>query len=52
MGHHVDRKAIDGDRDVGAVIRVEAAQEDLFGFAATGVLCDDETGCQPEQLLR
>ncbi len=44
VGSHVDGHAIDGDEKVGAVVEVESAEEILGGFAASGVLGDDDAG--------
>ena len=33
MAGHVDRHAVDADRQVGAVIEIKAAQEILVGFS-------------------
>ncbi len=41
---HVDRHAVDADREIGAVIEVEAPQEILVGLAAAGMLRDDDAG--------
>ena len=38
MGAHVDRHVVDGDREIGAVIEIVAAQKILVGFALAGVL--------------
>ena len=39
------------DGHIGAVVGVEAAQEDLFGFAAAGVLGNDEARHQLQHLM-
>ena len=44
MGRHVDGHAVDPDREIGAVVKVEAAQEILVGLALAGVLGDDQAG--------
>jgi hypothetical protein len=41
---HVHRHPIDGDREIGAMIEIEAAQEVLVGFALATVLCHHEAG--------
>ena len=46
----VDGQIVDEQRDVGAVIGVEAAQEVLLGLAAALVLADDEARDQPQDL--
>ena len=43
MGAHIERHAVEIEREVGAVIEVEAAQEILVGFAVAAVLRDDKT---------
>ena len=40
---HIDRNAINVDSDVGAVVGIKAAQEDLLGFAAASVLGNDQS---------
>ena len=42
MGRHVDGHAVDADREIRAVIEVEAAQEILVGFTLAGMLGDDQ----------
>ena len=42
MGSHVQRHIIERQREISAVIKVEAAQEILIGLAAAGVLGRDE----------
>ena len=44
VADHVDRQAVDADRQVGAVIEVEAAQVILVGLAAARMLADDDAG--------
>lgn len=44
MGRLVDRHAAHGDREVGAVVEVEAAEEVLVRLAAARVLRGDRTG--------
>jgi hypothetical protein len=38
MGAHVDGHVVDGDREIGAVVEIEAAQEILIGFTLAAVL--------------
>ena len=40
----VDGQAVDAEGEVGAVVEVEAAEEILVGFAAAGMLRDDDSG--------
>src|SRR5262249_44035343 len=47
----VDRRSVDEERHVGAVIRVEAAQEQLVRLAATLVLRDHQAGYDPEDVF-
>src|SRR5690606_33940181 len=49
VGAGVGGHAVHGDGEVGAVVDVEAAEEVLVGFAAAGVLGDDEPGDDFEQ---
>ena len=42
VGAHVDRHVVDGDRQVGAVVEIVAAQEILVGFALAAVLRHDQ----------
>ena len=49
MGAHVDRHVVDGDREVGAVVEIVAAQEVLVGFALAAVLGDDQARRRFEQ---
>jgi len=44
MGAHVHRHVVDGDREVGAVVEIEAAQKILVGLAVAAVLGDDQAG--------
>ena len=44
VGAHVDRKVVDRDREIGAVIEIEAAQKILVGFALAAMLGDDKPG--------
>ena len=48
---HVDRHAVHGDGYIGAVVRIEAAQKDLFGLATTRVLRRHEARHEPQQIL-
>ena len=50
MGRHVDGHAVDPDREIGAVVEVEAAQEILVGFALAGMLGDDQAGHDLQRL--
>ena len=50
VGRHVDRHAACRDREVGAVVEVEAAQEVLVGLAAARVLGGDGAGHGLDQL--
>ena len=43
VAYHVDRNAIDEDREVCPVIRVETAKKHLIRFAAAVVLADNQT---------
>jgi hypothetical protein len=42
MANYVDRNTVDEDREVGAVIGVEAPEKNLIGFAATVMLPDNQ----------
>ena len=44
VGRQVHRHAVDGEREVGAVIEVEPAQEVLVRLAVARVLGDDQPG--------
>ena len=44
MSRHVDGHAIDPDRKIGAVVKIEAAQEILVGLTLSGMLGDDQAG--------
>jgi hypothetical protein len=44
MSRHVDGHAVDPDRKIGAVIKIEAAQEILVGLTLSGMLGDDQAG--------
>src|SRR2546428_12451343 len=48
----VDREPVDEERDVGAVIGVEAAQEVLLRLAVALMLADDEAGDQAHDIGR
>ena len=48
----VDRRAVDSNRHIRAVVGIEAAEEDLFCLAAACVLRDHEPGCESQKLLR
>lgn len=52
MRHHIDRRAIDIDIDICAVVAVEAPEEDLFCFAPACMLRGDESGHNPQNILR
>ena len=52
MAHHVHRNAIDENREVGAVVRVETAKQNLIGFAAAVMLADDQTRSQLQNIAR
>ncbi len=49
MRGHVDRHAVDGDGEVRTVIKIEAAQEILIGFAFAGMLGHDQPRHHLEQ---
>lgn len=51
MGDHVDRQAVDGEIDIGAMVVVEAAEEYLFCLSPTLVLTDEEAGDDAEDFL-
>ena len=44
VGAHVDRHAVDRDRQIRAVVQIKAAQKILVGFALAAVLGDDQPG--------
>ena len=44
MSRHVDRHAVYLDGEIGAVVKVDAAQKILVGFALSGMLGDDQPG--------
>jgi hypothetical protein len=44
VGRQVDRYVVDLDREVGAVIEIETAEEPLVRFARAAVLRDDHAG--------
>ncbi len=48
---HVHRDAVDRNREVGAVVGVEAAQEILVGLAAARVLYDHQPGSDAQDVL-
>ena len=48
----VDRHAVDGDREIGAVIEVDAAQKILVGFAFAALLGDDDAGGRFQNFAR
>ena len=48
----VDGEAVDEERDVGAVIGVESAQEVLLGLAAALMLADHEAGNETQNVGR
>src|SRR3954470_1314949 len=50
MSGHVDGHAVYLDGKIGAVIKVEAAQEILIGLTLSGVLGDDQAGHDLERL--
>ena len=50
MGRHVDGHAVDPDGEIGAVVKVEAAQEILVGLALSGMLGDDQAGHDLQRL--
>ena len=50
MGRHVDRHAVDGDGEIGAVVEIEAAQKILVGFALAGMLGHDQARHDFQQL--
>ena len=52
MAGEVHRHAVDEQGDVGAVIGVEAAQEQLVGLAAAGVLPDEQPGGLAQEIGR
>lgn len=49
--YHIDWHAIHRQPDVGAVVNVEAAQEDLLCLAAAGMLCNKKSWYQPQHIL-
>ena len=44
MGRHVDGHAVHFDGEIGAVIKIEAAQEILVGLTLSGMLGDNQAG--------
>ena len=52
VAHHVDGHAVDSNVDVGAVVKVESAQEHLLGLAAAGMLGYEQAGHKAEHFLR
>lgn len=50
MSWHVDGHAVDLDGEIGAVVKVEAAQEILIGFTFSGMLGDDQAGHDIQRL--
>jgi hypothetical protein len=52
VADHVDGQPIEGELDVGAVVGVEAAQEELVGLPAARVLDDHQSGGDPQQIRR
>jgi ferredoxin len=50
MCGHVHRDIFDADREVRAVVEIEATQEILVGLAVAGVLSDDESRYHLENL--
>ena len=44
MSWHVDGHAVYFDGKIGAVVKVEAAQEILVGLTLSGMLGDDQAG--------
>ena len=52
VGAQVDRHVVDGDRNVGAVIEIEAAQEILVGLAFAAVLRHRQAGRRFKEFAR
>ena len=52
MADHVYRDAVNEDREVGAVVRIETAKQDLVGFAAAMMLADDQSRRQAQNIAR
>ena len=52
MAAEVDGEPIDEERDVGAVVGIEPAQEILLGLAATLMLADHEPGNEAQDVGR
>ena len=50
VSHEIDRLAVHRDREVGAVVEIEAADEILVRLAVARVLGDDDAGHHLEQL--
>ena len=50
MGRHVDGHAVDFDGEIGAVVKIEAAQEILVGLTLSGMLGDDQAGHDLQRL--
>ena len=50
MSRHVDGHAVDFDGEIGAVVKVEAAQEILIGLTLSGMLGDDQAGHDLQRL--
>ena len=50
VGRHVDRHVVDGYREVGAVIEIDATQVVLVRLALAAMLADEEAGDALEQL--
>ena len=52
MAHHVHRDAVDEDREVRAMIRVEATEKNLIRLAAAVVLPQDQAWHKPKHVGR
>ena len=52
MADHIHRDAIDGNGEIRAVIRIEAAEQNLVGFAAAMMLADDQPRHQAQNVAR
>ena len=50
MSRHVDGHAVYFDGEIGAVVKIEAAQEILIGLTLSGMLGDDQAGHDLQRL--
>ena len=50
MAHHVDRDAVDKNREVSAVVGVESAKKNLIGFAAAVMLSNEQPGGESQHI--